>query len=253
VNPFGYCFYWVEGDDGIELHCLDSITTDEVMLTDNLYYLSYVNSHEGIIVYNESDSDCFISVKGGKGTEVDKQVISAQVSDDGKTLYTVEADDGDDKGELVSYTIGEDGVSNRTTLANDVLADQLYNINGFICYMTDYDSDDNSGALIVWDGTKMTKLADCVKPWGSPSEVEDGFVFFADTKILDNEGALYLYNGEIAVEVASDVYCSGFVEFDCGLLYLTDFDDYDGGTLYQWNGKDKIKIASDVQAVIPVK
>jgi hypothetical protein len=250
ANPNGYCFYVTEGDDGYELNRLDFNTTDKVELTDSYCDYVNVNALKGVIIYSEYDKDYdttyYISVSGGDPAEVDEVVKSAVIDD--SMLYTVEVEDGDSEGELVSYKLGSTGVSDRTKLAEDVYSVRF--INETVCYFTDYDSGDYTGTLNVWNGKSGTKLADEVSPW-SLTATEDGFVFFDD--LDDDEGTLYLYDGKNATKVATDAYYYGYVEFDDDLLYLTDFDEDDGGTLYQWNGKDKTKIASDVQAVIPVK
>jgi hypothetical protein len=254
ADPNGYCFYKVAGDDGYELYCYDMATSEKVELTDEFRYYYTANAADGVIVYTEGDTvldvTWLISVAGGKPTEVDELVTAALVSDDGKTLYTIETEEGDDEGELVSYTIGSDSVSNRTKLADDVYPYYLNSFNGFVCYLTDYDTNDDTGTLYVLDGEESTQLVDEVY-YLSLSATEDGFVFYADPD--DDECTLYLYDGKTAIKVATDACRYGCAEYDGGLLYLTDFDEEDGGTLYLWDGKNKTKIASDVQTLIPVE
>ncbi len=248
----GYAFY-VESDEDwvLTLYAYDMDAGEKIKIAEDYGYIAYVSSKNGVVVYCEYDEDYeetwYLSVKGAEGDELDERVATGAMAEDGKTLYLIEGED--DEYELVSYTIGKDGASDRTKLTEDVYNGFLRIINGTLCYMVDFDDSDYTGTLYAWDG-KEVKLADEVYCYAVSAYGEDSIAFFADPD--DDHGTMYLFDGKDTTKVASDVYMYNWTEFDGDLLYLADFDEDDGGTLYQFDGKNKTKIASDVQAIISV-
>jgi hypothetical protein len=253
VDPNGYCFYYSVGaDGGHALNRYDMGTAEKLELAPAAAYY-YEDARNGTIFYGIKGEDGYrLSIAGGEGIEVeeDGSVVTAYISEDGKTLYAVVMDENEEY-KLVGYTIGNGSVSDRTEIADDVSPSDLDSLNGCIYYMTDYSN--GIGSIYVLDGMESIKLAD---KGGYMFAAGDGFVFFTDV-VNAGKGTLYLYDGKSATKIASDIYCDidllCYYEYDGGLLYLADLDIEDGGTLYLWDGKDNIKIADDVQAIIPLE
>lgn len=253
ANPDGYAFYVEQDEDwNYTLYAYDMTAGEKTELAEDYNNTAYSSAKNGVIAYStyeDGDEVWYLSVKGAEGEEFDERIATGSMSEDGKTLYLIEYEEGEREGELVSYTVGKDGASGRTKLTEDVYIGYLRRINGTLTYMVDFDDGDYTGTLYAWDG-KEVKLADEVYRYGIDAYGEDGIAFFADPD--DNEGIMYLFDGKNATKVASDVYMYNWTEFEGDLLFLSDFDEDDGGTLYQFDGKDKTKIASDVQAIIPL-
>ncbi len=250
-------FYTEVDEDWVTtLYYFDITTGEKTEITDEFNSAVYSSAKNGVVVYSTIDEDYehayYVCAVGFDPVELDEAAAYALMNSDGNTLYLITYDEEDDEpvGTLYSYTLGKNGLSSATKLANEVYTGSLRLYNDVLYYYADYDSDDYTATLYSW--TKSgNKLADEVRlgTLASLGEDED-VVFFVD--IDDGHGTMYTTNGSSATKVSADVYRYGYTVYDGDLVFLMDYDEDDGGTLNLWNGKEKTKLASDVQAVIAI-
>lgn len=248
-------FYYETDEEWVNtLYWFDIVSGEKTELSDCYGDYAYYSSEHGFIAYYEVDEDYeytyFIAAVGFDPIEVDETIASGRISSEGDIVYLVEREEDEEEplGTLVSYTLGKNGLGDRTKIAEDVGIYGLQIVNDNVFYYADFDLDDWVGILYCYNGKDSIKLADEVCPWAVSALDEDRVIFMADED--ESHGTLYTFSGKEAVKVSTDVYygCGGLYNGD--IVFLTDYDEEDGGTLNLWNGKDKTKIASDVQAVI---
>ncbi len=255
LSAYGDNVFYVETDGyDASLYLYNAENDEKTELSSSYSYSAYTSARYGVIVYSEYDDDklvWFSSVNGGEPVEMDNPITTGAISSNGETLYLIALEDGadDDEGELFRYTVDDQVLSDGTSLDKDVYAHFLRQINGEIYFMVDYDSDNYTGTLCVWDDETI-ELADEVYEYRVYAYGDDGAAFFADPD--EDSGMFYLYDGREAVRVDSEVYMDNWTEFNGDVLYLTDFDEDDGGSLYLYDGKESTRIANDVQAIIEV-
>lgn len=250
----GYAFYVEAEEDSYDesLYVLDLASGEKQELTDEYGYSLLLDSDSGLGVYCAYDDgdEAYYVVCGGETTALDEEIADAAIGPDGKSLYLIEGEYGDDDATLVRYAIGKDGLGSREKIASDVSADLLTTAGKWAIYSTDGD-DDDAALLVAFDGKNTVELGEDAA-MSTITEYGDGLLFFADYDSYDGEGALYFFDGKTATKIADDVCRLGCVELGDALYFLTDYDEDDGGALYVWDGKKKTKLAADVLAIIPL-
>lgn len=173
-----------------------------------------VSCEYGYRFADSEGSDWFVYFKGVEEGEGELCVDGKSVADDVYVRY-------------VSYNSGKDG----------------------LIFYTDYDSEDFTGTLNIFDGKKVTEISDDV--WNFDVCDNGNIVFLTDYRYEKEKGTLNIYDGKVK-EVAEDVHSYSFTP-DGQLLYLYDYSTSScRGDLALYNGRKSEKIDEDVVALIPI-
>lgn len=184
--------------------------------------------------------------KIGKFEEVDDGVYSYSMyfrADEGSSWFAYFKDVEDSSGELCV-----DGKS----VADDVYiyGVSYYSGNGLF-YYTDYDAEEYTATLNVFNGKKSTEIADDVYRYSGFICENGNVAFLTDYRSEKEKGTLCFYDGKVK-EVADDVHDFTFT-LDGQLLYLYDYSTSSyRGDLALYNGKKSEKIDEDVVALLKI-
>ncbi|MWC27714.1 zinc ribbon domain-containing protein [Paenibacillus sp. MMS18-CY102] len=194
-----------------------------------------------------SDPKLYISVKGGKEAMFwDKPDYTADVniSEDGTKLYVLESKDGEEAGELKSYTVTASGAQDKKTVAKDV-AKYAVSGNNLLFYSN---VTDNVGDLnTTIDGTNKKIASDVQVGYTQMLENANTLIYYTDYSEKSMSGSLNLYEGGKSKKLADDVYDYRYVNADL-IYYISDYSSRNNyGDLWELRkAKDKKLIDDQV-------
>lgn len=192
-----------------------------------------------------SDPKLYISVKGGKESLFwDKSDYTADVklSDDGSKLYVLESKDGEEAGELKSYSVTSNGAQDKKTVAKDVAKYAVAGSN-LLFYSN---VKDNVGDLnTTIDGVNNKIASDVQVGYTQILDEARTLVYYSDFSEKSLSGSLNLYEDGKSKKLADDVYDYRYVSSDL-IYYISDYSSKNSyGDLWELRKTKDKKLIDD--------
>lgn len=178
----------------------------------------------------------------------DYEYCKYQFSPDGKALYYILYDSGDDAEDgwdLFRIEINGNNIGKAEKYDSGVYSFVVYDKNT-VLYSKDFYEKYNSFELYL----NKKKVASDVNNYRY--DLDSGRLYYlTDLERSENIGFLYEYNNGKNIKIAEDVFGEYFITANGNLFYLQGYD-YDDADLYYYNGKSE-KIDNEVsQIIIPM-